>query len=346
MSADTFGTGSNKFEIVFVEVGNAGNVDDAGGGGGSYSSPYGGVSYNFRIAKYETSQDAIDRATALGLSNVTAGAWPPSYPAANINWFEAAEFVNWLNEQEGFHAAYDLTYSNGWNMSLWEVAEQASSGVGSGTNPYRHKDAFYFLPSESEWYKAAYHKNDGITANYWDFPTGANTVPDGIDTVGDQLFEAVFAQSLDQGRPNAVTNAGSSASAYGTYGQGGNVVDWCESAADGANTLTSETRVERAGAWFNPWWALSSAARGYSYPAFEAPGRGFRVASLSMPLVRIVRASTDTVTISWAPDLPGIVMEETSTLLPLGWTNSASGTNNPATVTVGSGTKLFRVTRH
>ncbi|MBN2475426.1 MAG: hypothetical protein JXB62_12515, partial [Pirellulales bacterium] len=30
----------------------------------------------------------------------------------------------------------------------------------------RRPGAKYFIPTENEWYKAAYHKNDGVTGNY------------------------------------------------------------------------------------------------------------------------------------------------------------------------------------
>ncbi len=33
------------------------------------------------------------------------------------------------------------------------------------------------LPSEDEWYKAAYHYNDGVTGNYYDYPTSSDSVP-------------------------------------------------------------------------------------------------------------------------------------------------------------------------
>ena len=44
--ADTFGSGGNTFTIDFVNVGNAVNANDSGTTG-IYSSPYGGVAYNF-----------------------------------------------------------------------------------------------------------------------------------------------------------------------------------------------------------------------------------------------------------------------------------------------------------
>jgi hypothetical protein len=43
-------------------------------------------------------------------------------------------------------------------LTLWSSAQAWQVG---GQNLYRHKDAYYFLPSEDEWYKAAFHKNDG-----------------------------------------------------------------------------------------------------------------------------------------------------------------------------------------
>ena len=95
--ADTFGSGGNAFTIDFVPIGNAGNANDAGAGGGLYSSPYGGVSYGFNMGVTEVSQDWITKATNLGMANVTAGAWTGSQPAANMTWYEAAAFVNWLN---------------------------------------------------------------------------------------------------------------------------------------------------------------------------------------------------------------------------------------------------------
>lgn len=55
----------------------------------------------------------------------------------------------------------------------------------------RHKDAYYFLPSEDEWNKAAYHQNDGVTANYWDYATGSNSIPSQALTDGALAGSAV-----------------------------------------------------------------------------------------------------------------------------------------------------------
>jgi len=279
LRADTFGTGPNTFTIDFVTIGNPGNADDTGGGGGSYSSLFGGVSYAYRLGVYEISQDQIDKATASGLANVTAGAWTGLRPAANITWLEAAAVINWLNTSQGYQAAYNLTFSSGWSMALWSSGDAWQLG---GENLYRHKDAHYFLPSEDEWYKAAYHQNDGVTANYWDYATGSNTIPDGIDVSGDTVFDAVFNDGFNQAGPNAVTNVGV-ASAYGTYGQGGNVWELIESGFTAPNDSISESRVLRGNNWAFSASSLRSSDRGSVSTGFSSNANGFRVASVPEP---------------------------------------------------------------
>ncbi|MGF1655382.1 MAG: SUMF1/EgtB/PvdO family nonheme iron enzyme [Verrucomicrobiales bacterium] len=185
-TTDTFGSGMNTSTIDFVTVGNPGNGNDGSG--------YGGVPYTYRISTYEISQNDITTATATvdGLTNVTAGAHSGDRPAANISWYEAAAFVNWLNTSNGHQAAYDLAFTISWSMTLWSSADAWQLG---GENLYRHKDAYYFLPSEDEWYKAAYHQNDGVTANYWDYATGSNTAPTPVAS-GTASGTAVYLQEI------------------------------------------------------------------------------------------------------------------------------------------------------
>jgi formylglycine-generating enzyme len=275
---DSFGTVGNEFTIDFVDVGNAGNANDAGAGGGSYSSPYGGVGYYYRISTYEISQSDITNATASGLSNVTGGAHTGNEPAAKISWYEAAAFVNWMNTSNGHQAAYDLTFSSGWSMTAWGASNQAATGVDSGTNAYRHKDAYYFLPSEDEWYKAAYHQNDGVTANYWDYATGSNTIPTAVAS-GTTSGTAVFNGPSDP----ADVNLAGGLSPYGTMGQNGNVWEWNESAFDGVNNLTDEVRWIRGGNWDNAENGLRSSNQSNLTPTVEFLSVGFRVASIPEP---------------------------------------------------------------
>ena len=41
----------------------------------------------------------------------------------------------------------------------------------------RNAGATYFIPSENEWYKAAYYKGGSTNAGYWTYPTQSNTAP-------------------------------------------------------------------------------------------------------------------------------------------------------------------------
>ena len=272
--ADTFGSGGNAFAIDFVNIGNAGNTDDLGAGGGLYSSPYGGVPYAYRMGTFEISQDAITKATASGLANVTAGYWAGTQPAANITWYQAAAFVNWLNTSTGHQAAYQID-GGVTGLTLWSSVQAWQLG---GENLFRNKDAYYFLPSDDEWYKAAFHKNDGATANFWDYPTQSNgpTVPAPVAS-GTGAGTVVYSSAGLS--PAAVDNSGG-LSAYGTRGQGGNVHEWLEGALDGTNDSPSEIRAVRGGFFDGNEEDLRSSVQGYSVPENSFSGVGFRVASV------------------------------------------------------------------
>lgn len=277
-TTDTFGSGANTFSLDFVTVGNPGNANDAGAGGGSHSSPYGGVDYVYRISAYAISRNDIMTATAAGLANVTADAHTGHKPAANISWFEAAAFVNWLNTSRGHRAAYNLTWNgSAWSMMLWSSSEAWQTG---GENLYRHKDARYFLPSEDEWYKAAHHQNNGVTADYWDYATGSNEVPTPV-TGGTAPGSAVYHQAFATGP--ADVNLSGGLSPYGTMGQNGNFWEWSESAFDGGNDAVAEPRALRGGNWFFTETVLRSSFRSNNDPTDERDSFGFRVASVPEP---------------------------------------------------------------
>ena len=273
--ADTFGTSGNEFTIDFVNIGHAGNAAD--------TTTYGAVPYEYRVGKYEISQDTITKATASGMANVTAGSWTGNQPAAYISWYEAAAFVNFLNTDSGKTAAYDLTINNGiWSMALWSSEQAWTAG---GTNLYRNKDAYYFLPSENEWYKAAYYNAAGT--NYFLYPTASSSVPTAVAS-GTDAGSAVYNNVASV--PAIVASAGG-LSPYGTMGQGGNVWEWSESAFDGTNSSSSESRAIRGGDWQDPELYLRSSSRNLSgIPTSVSNIMGFRVASV--PSLSIPEPST------------------------------------------------------
>jgi sulfatase modifying factor 1 len=159
-------------------------------------------------------------------------------------------------------------------MTLWSSEQAWTAG---GTNLYRNKDAFYFLPSENEWYKAAYYNPGG--SNYFLYPTASSSVPTAVAS-GTDAGSAVYNGAAAV--PAIVDSAGG-LSPYGTMGQGGNVWEWNESAFDGSNSLSSEVRAFRGGDWFNTENSLRSSFRSGNGPTSGDNFIGFRVASVPEP---------------------------------------------------------------
>jgi formylglycine-generating enzyme required for sulfatase activity len=284
--ADTFGTSGNEFTIDFVDIGNAGNAAD--------TTTYGAVPYEYRMGKYEIFQEAITKATASGMSNVTAGAWMGSQPAADVSWYEAAAFVNWLNISTGKTAAYNLTFTTNWSMILWNSEEAWTAG---GENLYRNKNAYYFLPSENEWYKAAYYNPAG--SDYFPYPTGSSTEPIAVAS-GTQPDSAVYLQPTNPFSPAEVIAAGG-LSPYGTMGQGGNVWEWTETALSGNNNSATNVRTIRGGGWTSPESQLSSSFRSSTgLPDGDRPWVGFRVASVPEPSTYALLLVTGAGALWWA----------------------------------------------
>jgi sulfatase modifying factor 1 len=179
--------------------------------------------------------------------------------------------VNWLNTSSGSTEAYKF---NAGNIELWQSGD-------AGYNPnnlYRNSLATYFLPSMDEWHKAAYY--DPTRGVYYDYPAGSDSVPDGIDFVGDTTFDAVFSDGGFNPAPNDITDVGV-LSPYGTAGQGGNVFEWEETDFDLVNDSSSSAPGVRGGYWvYFSSGLLSSVRSDYFIPSKEVRSVGFRVASI------------------------------------------------------------------
>ena len=274
--ADVFGTGANQFTIDFVPISGGTNPTDTNPSGG-----YGAINYDYRMGVYEITNDQWNKFTAeLGVTvtgdPTNAYDQPPFYTGANVptsfvSWYEAAQFVNWLNTSTGHQAAYNFTGTQGtigYALSTWAVAD-----AWGGTNLYRHKDSFYFLPSEDEWVKAAYfngttlqpdatkpgdtlHQGDGTSGTGWNYDDGNPATPTSPWAVGSGSEEL-----------------------NGTYDMMGNVREWMESPASDPSYGAGSTRSSRGGAFFNNSSYLTAGSRlGYA-PSDEHLEIGFRVAS-------------------------------------------------------------------
>jgi formylglycine-generating enzyme required for sulfatase activity len=144
-------------------------------------------------------------------------------PTNNVSWYEAAQFVNWLNTSTGHQAAYKFTGTQGqgdYALDTWSPAEAYG-----GTNLYRHKDAMYYMPTEDEWVKAGYWNGSNLQT----YANAGDTLPRRLSVRhGVELL-----QRWNDGYPQMGPSPGMLAAAVeelnGTYDMMGNVWEWMES---------------------------------------------------------------------------------------------------------------------
>ena len=146
---------------------------------------------------------------------------------------------------------------------------------------HREADWRWAITSEDEWYKAAYHENDGVTGNYFDYPTSRNTAPgrDTADASGNNANYYGTPYPIDS--PYYTTVAGefqNSHSPYGTFDQGGNVLEWNEA------LLSGLFRGLRGGSfYYDGVSSLLASYRNDGYglgPSYENYRFGFRVSQV------------------------------------------------------------------
>lgn len=291
--ADTFGTGDNRFDIDFVTISGGTNLTSGITAGDSFI--FTGVTNDYRIGKFEITNDQWNKfKTANGtvLGNPSIAYDNASYftganvPVNNLSWYEAAQFVNWLNISTGHQAAYKFTGTQGttnYTLGIWGSSESAD-----GTNLYRHKDAFYFLPSENEWVKAAYW--NGTTLQTHAIIHGQNLHQgDGINGTGwNYYYNDKYATS-----PYGPWAVGSgSEELNGTFDMMGNVWEWMENPYFVGNTIypgvytPDSGRSVRGGSYSyygDSSYSLSSLARYINSPEIGGENFGFRVASIPEP---------------------------------------------------------------
>jgi hypothetical protein len=67
------------------------------------------------------------------------------------------------------------------------------------------------------------------------------------------------------------------------------------------------------------------------------------VQTTGAPTLTIVSAAPGQATISWTPDTPGFVLQETLSLSPANWINSPSSATNPVTIPAALPKKFYRL---
>jgi len=206
--------------------------------------------------------------TAAGIGNV-GGPWAGSQPVGNISWHNAALFCNWLTTGSAYSGYYTITGTGDTATAAPNALSHAAYAAANGTT--------YFLPTEDEWYKAAYYDpNKPGGAGYWDYPTGSDTAPTAVasgTTAGTAVYTANPVYPL--AAPANVVNCGG-LSPYLTMGQGGNIYEWNE-------TLSLEFYRGLRGGAFGFLIYMRADQDDLADPVAEDSIIGFRVASIAIP---------------------------------------------------------------
>ena len=235
---------------------------------------YGSVGYAYRIGKYEVTNaqygeflNAKGQSNANGIYSIlmptygitqTGSSGSYTYtvttalanrPVVYVSWHDAARFANWMMNGQG----------NGDMENGAYTLNNATSGIITA-----NIGAQVYIPSENEWYKAAYYS--AANASYSLYPNGQNTI-----TTADANYNSNVSSTN-------VGNYSSDPSFYGTYDQGGNAWEWTDAVTN------ISTRVVRGGAWHLNESLLQSSNRDYSFaPEMEYYALGFRLAAVPEP---------------------------------------------------------------
>jgi formylglycine-generating enzyme required for sulfatase activity len=188
-------------------------------------------------------------------------------PMFEISWFRAARFANWMhngatngaNTEQG---AYQL---NG-----------ALAGVFKKTT-----NATWWIPSEDEWYKAAYYDPAMVSSNnagYHDFPTGSDEPNFPVaEAPSAGTNSANYSGALGNGLK--LTPAGTysnSYSYYGAYDMAGPLWQWNDAVYTNAKGM-GENRGMRGGSWSLGILTIHRYSPRDYPPNYEDDDAGFRL---------------------------------------------------------------------
>ena len=290
------GSIANAEAIQWVTVGDPGNTADTAPAG------FGAVATSFRIMKFEfTNQqytdflNSVDSSgtnpysvynTSMG-SNARGGITNTGStngsryavktdmgdkPVNYVSWFDAARVANWLMN--------GATSSSDTETGAYTLV----GGQTSGITPAVNSGATFSVPTEDQWYKAAYYKGGGTSVGYWNYATQNDSAPTavaagetGIGSAGSTGNFANYNSNADWGGQDGnVTTVGTNGgpSFYGAFDMSGNVYEW--------NDLTGasgSSRGQRGGNWNGIAFLMSSSCRGSLDPETAGLTVGFRLAS-------------------------------------------------------------------
>ena len=271
-------------DIEWVLVGDPGNPPDTATNCLNDASDCGSVPYAYRISKYEiTNAQYVEFLNAVAdtdtyslyntfmssdeLGGITRSGSPGGYsyavksgqgnnPVLLVSWYDTLRFANWLHNGQPTGPQEAGTTETG-----------AYALTGATTVGMRDLGALIFLPTENEWYKAAYYSPGDI---YFEYPTGTDSLTGCAVPASDTGNSANCNSAV-----GALTDVGAyglSVSPYGTFDQGGNVWEWNE-------TAEGSLRGVRGGDLDFGASDLAASNRRSRDPSIDVTTVGFRVAS-------------------------------------------------------------------
>ena len=237
----------------YVTIGGAGVAQDPATG-------YGYVDYTYQIGRYEVT-GAEFNAAAADDSRIGDCLYDSlNGPAYYVSWYEATKYCNWLTTGDAYSGAYLYDQSGNY---LGTDRDTAVSTYGT----------VYVLPTEDEWYKAAYWT--GNASDPWSlYAHGADDTPTWGTTNGWNYRDGTlgYAYGMD------MWDVGYGAQEQnGTYDMMGNASEWTETSYD------SSKNAVRGGSYGFSYIVMDSDSRGGGYLYREYSDVGFRVAVIPEP---------------------------------------------------------------
>lgn len=94
-------------------------------------------------------------------------------PVVWVNWFDCARYCNWLANGTPTGTQSPSTTEDG------TYTLNGTPTTRNATNPNTGNPPLYYIPTENEWYKAAYHSpnKNGTGPGYWKYATQSDTQP-------------------------------------------------------------------------------------------------------------------------------------------------------------------------
>ena len=185
------------------------------------------------------------------------------------------------------------------SSSSTETGAYTLNGQTSGTVPAVNSGAKFFIPTEDQWYKAAYYKGGGTNAGYWNWATQSDTAPStvtanatGVGSAGlnSTSNSANFGNGASWGDPILrLTTVGTNGrpSFYGAFDMSGNLGEWNDLTGASGGT----TRGTRGGNYGSNASDVSSTARTTPTATAESEFRTFRIAAVPEPSTWVMGAA-------------------------------------------------------